>query len=99
MLLAGIRQPEEVEPIVARLVAATAQPIEIGDLQLDVAVTIGIALAEDTSTDLQQLLEQPLVYYFPNPIPPKSACLLVFDFLYCNDFSQTDLKASAWLKK
>ncbi len=58
VLLAGIRSREEVEPILARLVAATAKPIEVDNLKLNVSVTIGVALADDTSADLDQLLAE-----------------------------------------
>lgn len=57
-LLAGIRQQKETEPIINRLVAATAEPITVGDLHLLVTVSIGVALAEDAAGNLKQLLHE-----------------------------------------
>ncbi len=56
VLLAGIRQQQEVEPIVNRLLAAATKPIAVDGQQLQVGATIGIALAEDTSVSLDQLI-------------------------------------------
>jgi len=58
VLLAGIKRNQELEPILERLAAATAEPIEIGQLKLSVTATIGVALAVDTSVDLEQLLAE-----------------------------------------
>jgi len=58
VLLAGIGRKQELEPIISRLVAATAEPMEIEGLKLSVTATIGVALAEDTSVDLDQLLAE-----------------------------------------
>jgi len=58
VLLAGIGRKQELEPIIARLVAATVELIEIEELKLSVTATIGVALAEDTSVDLDQLLAE-----------------------------------------
>ncbi|NOY29064.1 MAG: GGDEF domain-containing protein [Planctomycetes bacterium] len=58
VLLAGIGRKQELEPIIARLVAATAKPIEVEQIELNVTATIGVALAEDTSVDLDQLLAE-----------------------------------------
>jgi len=56
VLLKNVRRPEEVEPIVARLLEATRAPIQVGQQQLTVSATIGVAVADDVSTDLAQLL-------------------------------------------
>ncbi len=58
ILLAGICEEKEVQPIVERLVDATAEPIELDNLQLKVSATIGVALADDTTVDLDQLLAE-----------------------------------------
>jgi len=44
----------EVEPIVKRLTLATQRPIEIDEQTIKLSVTIGVAIAEDTTDDLGQ---------------------------------------------
>lgn len=58
VLLAGIGHQKEVQSIVNRLVAATAEPITVDDLHVSVTVSIGVAFAEEVSVDLEQSLKQ-----------------------------------------
>ncbi len=56
ILLAGVRRRREIDPVVSRLMAATTEPVAIDNQPLRVGATIGIALAEDVSVDLDQLI-------------------------------------------
>ncbi|NOY41367.1 MAG: GGDEF domain-containing protein [Planctomycetes bacterium] len=56
ILLASVRQLREIEPVVDRLIAATTEPIVVDNQPLRVGATIGVALAKDVSTDLDQLI-------------------------------------------
>lgn len=56
ILLASVRRLREIEPVVDRLIAATTEPIVVDDQPLRVGATIGVALAKDVSTDLDQLI-------------------------------------------
>lgn len=56
VLLGHVRNRSEVQPIISRLRDATEMPIQIGAQQVFVSASFGVALAENTSVDLQQLL-------------------------------------------
>ncbi len=58
ILLGRISDRRELAPIVARLEAATREPIEVGNEGLIVSVTIGAALASGASEDLDELLAE-----------------------------------------
>ncbi len=61
VLLAGIRNRADAEPVIARLTAATSDPISVGTVQLLVGVTIGVAIGAATSDDKSNSLEQLLI--------------------------------------
>ncbi len=56
VLLAGIRTENEARPVMQRLLAAAAQPIDVDGHMLAVSATIGLALADDVTTSLEELL-------------------------------------------
>jgi diguanylate cyclase (GGDEF)-like protein len=57
VLLGRIAERRDVDPIVARLEAATRKPLVIGREEFTLSVTIGVALASDDSLALEQLVE------------------------------------------
>lgn len=57
VLLAGVRSHVDVQPIIERLRSATIAPIQIDSHSLEVSVAIGVALAEDAATSLEDLLD------------------------------------------
>jgi len=56
VLLTGIRNRTDAEPVIARLVEAASKPILVGTKQLRVGITIGIATSDDHSISLEQLI-------------------------------------------
>ncbi len=56
ILLGQVSDRREIEPIISRLQDATRQPIQLGEQQVSVSASIGVAFAQDTSIDLRQLL-------------------------------------------
>ena len=56
VLLANIPNRTDAQPAIARLTQVTEDPILIGDLQLTVGVTIGVALSETPSASLEELI-------------------------------------------
>jgi len=56
VLLSGITRREEADPVIARLTKRAVDPILVGGEQLKVGVTIGVALSEDMSDTLEQLI-------------------------------------------
>jgi diguanylate cyclase (GGDEF)-like protein len=56
VLLAGITKRPEVDPVMARLSAATSCPVEVDQVELRVGVTIGVAISDSETVSLQQLL-------------------------------------------
>jgi len=56
ILLAGISSQAEIEPVIARLTRVATEPILVGDEQLTVGVSIGVALSENASESLEQLV-------------------------------------------
>jgi diguanylate cyclase (GGDEF)-like protein len=56
VLLGQIADHREIAPIVARLESVTRQPITVGDKELSVSVTVGVALTSDASEDLEELV-------------------------------------------
>ena len=56
VLLAGIRSEKDVRPVMDRLLSAAAQPIDVDGLMLTVSATIGLALADDVTVSLEELL-------------------------------------------
>ena len=56
VLLANIQNHKDAEPAIARLTQVTSDPIFIGDLQLAVGVTIGVALSDGDSSSLEELI-------------------------------------------
>lgn len=57
VLLPAIENPTAAEAVEKRLKSATAQPILIDQLQLQLTATIGIATAKDKATSLEQLID------------------------------------------
>ena len=58
LLIADIEQYAEVEPIIARLLESTNEPVNIGNQSFRIGATIGVALANDTTVALDQLIGQ-----------------------------------------
>jgi diguanylate cyclase (GGDEF)-like protein len=58
VLLRGIGTAKATRPIIERLERVTEQPLEFGSQTLQLQVTIGLALANDLSVSLEQLLAQ-----------------------------------------
>jgi len=58
VLLRGVVNRSEVEPIINRLLQATNEPIQLDGQSLQVAASIGVAFAKDISDNLQQLLDE-----------------------------------------
>lgn len=56
ILLGQVSDRREIGPIISRLQDVTRQPIQVGKQQVRVSASIGVAFAQDTSIDLQQLL-------------------------------------------
>lgn len=58
VLLAGIQSEKEAQPVMQRLLAAAAQPIDVDGRTLVVSATIGLALAADVNVNvsLEELL-------------------------------------------
>ena len=56
ILLGQVSDRREIGPIISRLQDATRQPIQLGEQEVSVSASIGVAFAQDTSIDLQQLL-------------------------------------------
>lgn len=56
VLLAGICSAKEVQPVIERLLSATAEPIDVDGRMLIVSATIGLALADDVMVSLDELL-------------------------------------------
>ncbi len=56
ILLGQVSDRREIGPIISRLQDATRQPIQLGEQQVSVSASIGVAFAQDTSIDLRQLL-------------------------------------------
>lgn len=58
VLLGQIGNRQEVVPIVARLEAATREPVAVGDERLSISVTIGVALSSESSAGLEELIAE-----------------------------------------
>ena len=56
ILLANIPSRADAQPAITRLTQATADPILVGNLQLSVGVTIGVALSDNATTSLEELI-------------------------------------------
>jgi len=56
VLLAGITCRQDAQPVIARLTAATSQPIPVNNRQLTVHVTIGMALSEGAAENIDELI-------------------------------------------
>ena len=56
VLLSNIHKRSETEPVIARLQAATTCPILVQGVHLSVGVTVGVALADEKSNNLENLL-------------------------------------------
>jgi len=58
-LLAGIARHAEAEPVIARLTEATAQPIMVGDIPIQVTISVGVALKlPQADADLASLIAE-----------------------------------------
>ncbi|MCA9230911.1 MAG: GGDEF domain-containing protein [Planctomycetales bacterium] len=58
VLLAEILNEQELQPIVARLTSTTSEPIIIDGVRLTVTAAIGVAMAGDTSVELNKPLAE-----------------------------------------
>jgi diguanylate cyclase (GGDEF)-like protein len=56
VLLGGISSENEARPVMDRLLSVAAQPIDVDGLMLTVSATIGLALADEVTVSLEELL-------------------------------------------
>ncbi len=55
-VLVDLKQPNDCDPVVARLLQACAEPVLIGDLALRVSVSIGVTIYPQDGVDADQLM-------------------------------------------
>lgn len=55
-MLVDLKDPQESEPVLQRLLSAASEPVIIGDLTLTVSVSIGVTIFPQDSADPEQLI-------------------------------------------
>jgi len=58
VLLQNLKEPEQVEQIAAKLLAAALQPIDLGEDEVEVSCSIGYTVFPDDDPEGTQLVEQ-----------------------------------------
>jgi diguanylate cyclase (GGDEF)-like protein len=72
ILLKDIASPRDAQPVVDRLKSATAEPIDVGALTINLSVTIGVAVADAPEVSLEDLLHAAdLDMYAHKPSRPR----------------------------
>jgi diguanylate cyclase (GGDEF)-like protein len=72
ILLKDIASPRDAQPVVDRLKSATAEPIAVGALTINLSATIGVAIADAPDVSLEDLLHAAdLDMYAHKPSRPR----------------------------